>query len=162
MTVVSIILHECVVSPLYERRSAVPPAHCISPEPRADAPAPDENTHMKLSPNVPQNDTLVSFLMRYLLVQGFVVLKERFESFEHFHLTGDAGGRLRLTLHYGHSQGALMTRHQTLQMLQQQLRIRKQDSDQLDLNGILTRFDIRHFAAVNGNLRKKENVMVLW
>ncbi len=76
--------------------------------------------HMKHIPNTPAAHTHWS--RRYLLIQGFVMLEERFERLEHLHLTGDAGGRLSLTLDHGHPQRTLVTRHQTLQMLQQQLR----------------------------------------
>ena len=57
----------------------------------------------------------------HLLVQGLVVLKQGLEGLEDLHLAGDPGGRLGLPLDHRHPQGALVTRHQTLQVLQQQL-----------------------------------------
>lgn len=57
----------------------------------------------------------------HLLIQGFVVLEQRFEGFEHLHLAGHSGRGLGLPLHHRHPQRALVTGHQALQMLQKKL-----------------------------------------
>lgn len=49
------------------------------------------------------------------------MFKQRLQSFEDLHLAGDSRWRRGLSLHYRHPQTALMTGHQTLQVLQQQL-----------------------------------------
>lgn len=57
----------------------------------------------------------------HLFIQSLVVFKQRLQSFEDLHLAGDSRWRRGLSLHYRHPQTALMTGHQTLQVLQQQL-----------------------------------------
>lgn len=57
----------------------------------------------------------------YLLIKSFVVFKKWLQGFEDFHFAGDSCGRLCLSLHHRHSQTAFMSRHQALQVLQQQL-----------------------------------------
>lgn len=57
----------------------------------------------------------------HLLIQGLVVLKQRLEGLEDFHLTGDPCRGLGLSFHHRHPQTALVARHQTLQVFQQQL-----------------------------------------
>lgn len=67
-----------------------------------------------------------------LLIQGFVVLKQRLEGLEHFHLAGHSGRGLGLTLHHRHPQRALVTGHQTLQMLQQKLTERERETEKTE------------------------------
>ncbi len=50
-----------------------------------------------------------------------MVFEQGLEGLEHLHLTGDTSRRLSLPLHHSHPQRALVTRHQTLQMLKQEL-----------------------------------------
>lgn len=58
----------------------------------------------------------------YLLIQGFVVFKQGLERFEDLDFAGDPRGRLSLALDHGHAERALVSGHQALQMLQQELR----------------------------------------
>lgn len=58
----------------------------------------------------------------YLLVQGFVVFKQGLERFEDLDFAGDPRGRLSLALDHGHAERALVSGHQALQVLQQELR----------------------------------------
>lgn len=51
-----------------------------------------------------------------------MVLKEGFERFQDFDLARDARLRGRLSFDHRHPQGPLVPRHQTLEVLQQQLR----------------------------------------
>ena len=57
----------------------------------------------------------------YLLVQGLVVFKEKFQRPEHLHLTRHAGWGLRLPLARCHPDGWKVSGNQALQVLQQQL-----------------------------------------
>ena len=59
--------------------------------------------------------------LTHLLVQGLVVLEQRLEGLEDFHLAGDPRRGLGLSFHHRHPQTALVARHQTLQVFQQQL-----------------------------------------
>lgn len=57
----------------------------------------------------------------HLFIQSLVVFKERLQSFEDLHLAGDSRWWGCLSFHHCHSQTTFVTRHQTLQVLQQQL-----------------------------------------
>lgn len=59
--------------------------------------------------------------LTHLLIQSLVVLKQRLEGLEDFHLTGDPRRGLGLSFHHRHPQTALMAGYQTLQVFQQQL-----------------------------------------
>ena len=50
------------------------------------------------------------------------MLEKGFEGLQDLHLRGDARLGRGLPLHHGHPEGALVARHQALQVLQQQLR----------------------------------------
>ena len=54
------------------------------------------------------------------------MFKQWFESLQDLHLTGDTGGRRGLPLDDRHPQRSLVTWHQTLQVLQQQLQEKHQ------------------------------------
>lgn len=49
------------------------------------------------------------------------MLEQRLKGLEDLHLTGDPRRRLGLSFHHSHPQTALVARHQTLQVFQQQL-----------------------------------------
>ena len=57
----------------------------------------------------------------HLFIQSLVVFKQRLQGFEDLHLAGDSRWWGCLSLHHCHPQTAFVTRHQTLQVLQQQL-----------------------------------------
>lgn len=57
----------------------------------------------------------------HLFIQSLVVFKERLQSFEDLHLAGDSRWWGCLSFYHCHSQTTFVTRHQTLQVLQQQL-----------------------------------------
>ena len=62
----------------------------------------------------------------HLFIQSLVVFEQWLQSFEDLHFTGDSRRWGCLSLHHCHPQTAFVPRHQTLQVLQQQLQTHTQ------------------------------------
>lgn len=61
-----------------------------------------------------------------------MVFKQGLERFEDLDFAGDPRGRLSLALDHGHTERALVSGHQALQMLQQELRTEREECDPLN------------------------------
>lgn len=61
-----------------------------------------------------------------------MVFKQGLERFEDLDFAGDPRGRLRLALDHGHAERALVSGHQALQMLEQELRTEREECDPLN------------------------------
>lgn len=113
--IVSLLL--CVIRP------AVPLGRCIAPRQHEAAPSPRAGERRVAHPSCCKDPERGAG--PYLLIESFVVFKERLQGFEDLHFAGDPCWGLRLSLHHCHSQAAFMSGHQALQVLQQELHTRQ-------------------------------------
>ena len=119
--------------PLVKTTQADPLTWTPSPRPREAFPGPEDTEQALPSLNVnsfrytqlqhscKRAKMAAASQLPHLLVQSLVVLKQRLEGLEDLHLAGHPCRRLGLSLHHSHPQTTLVSRHEALQVLQQQL-----------------------------------------